>query len=143
MNTQKPLVLDANILIRAVLGRRVRQILRKYADRAEFCAPETCFAEAHKYVPGLARRKGMSVSETVSFMEELELLVRRVDQGLYRAYEQDARRRMERRDSDDWPVAALALLLRCPIWTEDQDFFGSGIAIWNTDLVELYLRQDS
>jgi hypothetical protein len=25
-------------------------------------------------------------------------------------------------------------------WTEDQDFFGSGIATWTTDRVELYLR---
>ena len=42
---------------------------------------------------------------------------------------------------DDWPVAAVALLLGLPIWTEDQDFFGSGIATWTTDRVELFLRE--
>jgi len=36
----RALVLDANILIRAVLGVRVRQILEKYADSALFFIPE-------------------------------------------------------------------------------------------------------
>jgi predicted nucleic acid-binding protein len=44
-------------------------------------------------------------------------------------------------DPDDWPIVAAALLLDLPIWTEDQDFFGSGIAIWTTDRVEIYLQQ--
>jgi hypothetical protein len=26
-----------------------------------------------------------------------------------------------------------------PIWTEDTDFFGCGVATWTTDRVELYL----
>jgi hypothetical protein len=28
-------------------------------------------------------------------------------------------------DSEDWPVLACALILDCPIWTEDRDFFGT------------------
>ena len=34
------LVLDANILIRAVLGSRVQGLLRKYAGQVEFRAPD-------------------------------------------------------------------------------------------------------
>jgi hypothetical protein len=26
------------------------------------------------------------------------------------------------------------------VWTEDQDFFGSGVATWSTNNIELYLR---
>jgi hypothetical protein len=37
---QRRLVLDANILIRAVLGRRVREVILDHADRAAFFAPE-------------------------------------------------------------------------------------------------------
>ncbi|WP_402468401.1 PIN domain-containing protein [Isoptericola aurantiacus] len=33
--------------------------------------------------------------------------------------------RIEKRDTDDWPFLAVALLLDCPVWTEDNDFFGS------------------
>jgi hypothetical protein len=38
------------------------------------------------------------------------------------------------------PVVAVAILLGIPIWTEEQDFFGSGVATWTTDPVELYLQ---
>ncbi|MCC6367466.1 MAG: nucleotide-binding protein, partial [Bryobacterales bacterium] len=44
-------------------------------------------------------------------------------------------------DEDDWPVLAAALALCCPIWTEDTDFFGCGVATWTTDRVELYLTK--
>ena len=52
-----------------------------------------------------------------------------------------ARQRIARRDEDDWPVLACALALDCPIWTEDTDFFGCGVATWTTDRVELYLER--
>jgi hypothetical protein len=39
MNGPKGLVLDANILIRAALGRRVREILEFYENVASFCSP--------------------------------------------------------------------------------------------------------
>ncbi len=31
-----------------------------------------------------------------------------------------------------------AMTLSCPMWTEDADFFGTGIATWTTDRIELY-----
>ena len=37
-------------------------------------------------------------------------------------------------------VVAVALLPNVPVWTEDRDFFGSGLATWTTDRVELYLQ---
>lgn len=46
------IVLDANILIRAVLGKRVRHIIEKYAaQRVRFFAPDIAFADAEKYLP--------------------------------------------------------------------------------------------
>jgi hypothetical protein len=38
-------------------------------------------------------------------------------------------------------VLAAGLALNCPIWTEDSDFFGTGIATWTTDRVELFLQR--
>ena len=46
--------------------------------------------------------------------------------------------RIDPRDPDDWPVLTCALLLNCPIWTDDSGFFGTGVATWKTALVELY-----
>lgn len=45
------IVLDANILIRAVLGVRVRRIITDHAVRAEFLAPEVAYADAERYLP--------------------------------------------------------------------------------------------
>lgn len=47
------LVLDANILIRAVLGSRVLGLLRKYARQVEFMAPDVAFQEAREHLPGI------------------------------------------------------------------------------------------
>ena len=40
------LVLDANVLMRAVLGKGTRALLAKYGDRSEFVAPDVAFDEA-------------------------------------------------------------------------------------------------
>jgi len=77
----------------------------------------------------------------LSMLGQVEGIVERVDRSLYEEYESTARGRVGTRDPEDWPVAAVALLLELPIWTEDQDFFGTGIATWTTDRVELYLRE--
>jgi predicted nucleic acid-binding protein len=68
-------------------------------------------------------------------------MVEPVDRSLYEDYEKLARERVLTRDADDWPIVAVALLLDFPISTEDQDFFGSGVATWTTDRVELFLRE--
>jgi hypothetical protein len=36
----RPLVIDANILIRAVLGVRVRALIERYSDSVAFCVAE-------------------------------------------------------------------------------------------------------
>ena len=46
----KSLVFDANILIPAVLGQRVRRILAHYAASISFFVPETGYAEAEKHL---------------------------------------------------------------------------------------------
>jgi predicted nucleic acid-binding protein len=74
-------------------------------------------------------------------LEQLKTLVRVVDADEYAALAATARRRLAGRDIDDWPVLAAALALNCPIWTEDADFFGAGVATWTTDRVELFLRE--
>jgi predicted nucleic acid-binding protein len=56
----KALVLDANILIRAVLGRRVRRLLESYADSTSFFIPDAAFAEAEEHLAALVvKRSGL------------------------------------------------------------------------------------
>ncbi len=48
MTDQKRLVLDANILLRAVFGVRVRALLEAYEDVASFYAPDIMFCRSPK-----------------------------------------------------------------------------------------------
>ena len=59
---------------------------------------------------------------------------------VYAVFESEARLRLRGRDETDWPVLARALGLACSIWTEDADFFGTGIAVWTTDRIEIFLK---
>lgn len=140
MTEPKRLVLDANILLRAVFGSKVRMLLEAYEDSASFYTPEICFHDARKYIAVLSETRKLDPAAGLLALDELARLVETVDASLYEAHEASARNRMRSRDVDDWPIAATALLFDCPIWTEDQDFFGSGIATWTTGNVELYLR---
>lgn len=141
MSSPRRIVLDANILLRALFGKRVRGILKSYEDSVEFYAPDVCLADARKYVPSVAARRAVDPALPGSVLNDLfRGLIQVVDCSLYEEFEEQARARISSRDVDDWPVVATALLLKAPIWTEDRDFFGSGIATWTSNKVELYLR---
>jgi predicted nucleic acid-binding protein len=135
------LVLDANILIRAVLGSRVLSLLRKYADQMEFLAPDTAFQEAREHLPRILERRNVQLAPAFAMLELVATLVQTIEIEAYSRFESVARERIGRRDEDDWPILASALALDCPIWTEDTDFFGCGVATWTTDRVELFLAQ--
>ena len=139
MTRQNRLVLDANILLRAAFGVRVRTILENFEDSANFYTPDIALADARKYVDALSIARKLDPSSGQLVLNHLMRIVQIVDRSLYEEYEV-ARERMRRRDLADWPIAATALLLECPIWTEDRDFFGSGIATWTTANIEVYLR---
>jgi predicted nucleic acid-binding protein len=135
------IVLDANILIRAVLGRRVRQLVDTYAAQGvRFFAPDVAFDDARKYLPPLLKKRGRLDVDVSASLEYLRQIVEPVDRELYVMFENEARERLRGRDEDDWPVLAAALGLACAIWTEDADFFGTGIAVWTTNRVEIFLR---
>ena len=80
--SHKAIVLDANILIRAVLGKRVRELLFEHAATVQFFASDVAYADARKYLPGLLEKRGVSSAA---------------------------------------------------------DFFGTGVAMWTSDRVVLYL----
>ena len=133
-------ILDANILIRAVLGKRVREILEAHSARVQFFAPDTAFAEVREHLPGILLKRAIDPEAALAVLAELAVVIGCIDDEICRPFETAARQRLQKRDEEDWPVLATALALECPIWTEDTDFFGTGVATWTTDRVELLLR---
>jgi len=137
--SNKAIVLDANILIRAVLGKRVRELIVSNAGAVQFFAPDVAYADARKYLPALLEKRGVNSEAALTVLDALESIVQPLELGVYSGLQAAALQRIAIRDADDWPVLACAMTIACPVWTEDADFFGTGIATWTTDRVELYL----
>lgn len=119
MSAKLGLVLDANILLRAVFGKKVRRILEANREDVLFCSPHECFQEALRHIPSISERRDIDSRVAFSNFESLTLLVESVDHPAYSAFREPARQRIARRDPDDWPVVAVSLMLQLPIWTED------------------------
>jgi predicted nucleic acid-binding protein len=136
--SKKTLVLDANILIRAVLGSRVRNLLIDNAGDIKFVAPDSAYAEARKYLPAILQKRGVLNHPAMEVLDLLVGIVEPMELAMYENFKETALKRIAVRDANDWPVLACAMALSCAVWTEDADFFGAGVATWTTDRVELY-----
>jgi predicted nucleic acid-binding protein len=118
-----------------VLGQRVA------VDDISFFVPETAYAEAEEHLAALATKRGSDPEKALATLRPMAELGTVAGLELYSAFEAEARRRLDARDPDDWPVLATALALGCPIWTEDTDFFGGGVATWTSASIDIFLAQ--
>ena len=127
--------------LRAVFGTRVNSILEFYEDSAQFSTPDVCVEDARRHILEIAASRRVPPADSESVLDKLaSKFLYVVDRSFYDEFEEPARARISARDISDWPVVATALLLNSPIWTEDKDFLGSGVATWTTRTIELYLR---
>lgn len=140
MTTVKYVVVDANILIRAVLGQKVRQLFVAFSDKVAFITPQVYVDDAYRYLPNLLLKRGVDPQQALLFLQELMTIIQVIDDVLLEDYQLFAKKLLRQRDENDWPILAVALLLNCPIWTEDQDFFGVGVATWTTANIGLFLE---
>jgi PIN domain len=83
MSDQKRLVLDANILLRAVFEARVRNLLETYEDSVLFYAPDVCFMDARRYIPSIAAKRCIDPAPGIAVLVQLSRLLEIVDRSLY------------------------------------------------------------
>lgn len=98
------------------------------------------FADARKYIPSNSEKRRIEPEPGIQVLDRLSRLIEVIDRTVDEEFEVSARERMIARDENDWPIVATSQLLKCPVWTEGRDFFGSGISTWTTETVDLYLR---
>lgn len=114
----------------------------------ELFLPERMWDETKVEVPrrvrAFARRRALesTVADrlTASCIEAVEANVVVLEEAVYSAIEEEARSR-SLRDPDDWPVVASALALRAGIWTNDNDFLGTGVPTWTTETLSSWLAR--
>lgn len=140
------LVVDTSVLVGDLLRAGGRARLGD--DRLELFLPEQMWAETHVALPrrvgAFARRRNLDSTvahELVALsIEAVEANVVVLDQAIYAAVEDEALARC--RDPTDWPVVASALALSAGIWTNDNDFLGTGLPTWTTQTLEMWLDRN-
>ncbi len=141
MSDSKALVLDANILLRGVLGDSVSSLLDRFSDSVDFYLPSVALSDARRHVAIRADNLHVDPAKLLNKLDQLEGLVHVIHDVDYGIHQVAASNRIRMRDLSDWPIVATCLLLDAPLWTEDRDFFGSGIATWTTNTVGVFLQE--
>jgi predicted nucleic acid-binding protein len=138
------LVVDTSVLVGELLRASGRERLAD--ERLDLFLPEQMWGEARVELPrriaAFVRRRGVdhSIGDelVVACLDAIEANIVVVDEAIYSPLEDEALAR-SMRDPADWPVVASALALKADIWTNDNDFLGTGIATWTTDTVKSWL----
>jgi predicted nucleic acid-binding protein len=123
------LAADANVLLSAVLGGRAKLVL-DHPQISEIFTAAVTLGEVEEYAAELARRKRLSLDVVLMAVATLPVTV--VDSTAYEDSIAEARRRIGRRDPDDVDILALAIHLRIPVWSNDNDFTGVGVEWFTT-----------
>ena len=134
-----PLFVDANILVRFTVGRAPEQ-----ADdlRARGVQLATTEAQAHEAERVLQHVFGLSGERAAEEMRDTLAGMQLYHSPTYRTHEATARARIHYKNMRDWPILAAAISENSAIWTDDRDFFGTGVPTWTTRNVK-YLTVSS
>lgn len=123
------LVLDANIMVSALIGRSFSLIEGLVENGVELFATDAQIAETRKTLAG----RPNATSEWVeNLLTLLATAVEILPAELYEIHESRARRRLHLRGQPDWPVLAASYETEASVWSHDKDFFGSGAPVWST-----------
>jgi hypothetical protein len=101
MMSSRIIVLDANILIRAILGNKVRTLITTHVETIDFFTPDVCLADAQKYLPILLEKRSIPVQPALKLLECLERLLHILEESVYSTMEEEARQRIKSRDIND------------------------------------------
>lgn len=108
---------DSNVLLSAIVGKAASRV---FHSELLVVTTEDNAAEVREYLPEFAKRYGVSEE---SLLEAFELLpIEVLGKRQYSTHLFEARSLLAERDADDVPLAALALKLGIPIWSNDRDF---------------------
>jgi predicted nucleic acid-binding protein len=138
------LVVDTSVVVGELLRRAGRERLGD--ARLELFLPEQMWSEVQIELPrriaAFVRRRSLAVAVGDQLAQlclaAIEANIVVLEEAIYSAIEDEARARAVR-DPTDWPVVAAALALSASIWTNDNDFLGTGVATWTTETLQAWL----
>lgn len=114
------LVIDANIVLSALLGGAARAII--FSGRFSLYSTQRTLFEVERYLPRLTEKLKQAEQDVLRAFELLPIIACQPSE--YDSHMERAYLLIGGRDPKDTDVLALGLKLNCPIWTEDEDFEG-------------------
>lgn len=123
------LVVDANIMVGALLGRSFPLFVALLERQVEVLAPVPVLIETGEKI---RRDRRLVEGEAERRLTDLLDVVMPLPVEQFADHEQAARERLQPHSQSDWPLLAAAMALEADIWTADRDLFGTGVALWAT-----------
>jgi predicted nucleic acid-binding protein len=111
-----------------VEGRAARRVLQKTGFLV--VTTEENIAEVVKYLPKFVNRSGLSEETLRHILAALPIEI--FAKSAYTTHIFEARSLLGERDPDDVPLAALALKLNIPVWSNDRDFDNFPTGVYST-----------
>ena len=112
------IIVDANILISALLGGKSRFIL--FDPKFEFITTQFTLQEVEKYISFISKKSGISESEISEAINLIPLTV--ISRNKYKKFIKESTKIMMDIDKNDIEILALYLKERTYLWSEDKDF---------------------
>jgi hypothetical protein len=132
MTTDFPrLVLDANIMVSALLGRSFPILVALLERGVAMFAPLQQLAETRTVL----ERRNLPAEWIDAQMHRLSEVVIPLHPALLDKHRAKALSRLGARGEPDWPVLAGCYETAGAAWSHDRDLFGSGTAIWSTKVL--------
>ena len=119
---------DSNIILSAAIGKSALRVFR--STDLHVVTTEFNIDEVRQYLPVLAEKYGLP-----ELVAETQLLVLPLDvqpASEYGYHLKQAREYLTDRDEDDIHLAALALMLKIPVWSNDKDLHVLPLKVYST-----------
>lgn len=123
------LVTDTNILVRCSQGRASERVTFLLTNGAELLTTDRNVDELIGVLRGVF---GFSEDHAVDKAVEVARPFGIVFAETYEGERSRALARLGLGGQSDWPVLAASLALNVAVWSEDTDFFGTGVPTWTT-----------
>ena len=128
------LVVDANVLVRMVVGKRAAADAERAVRRGvELMTTVKQLDEASGVLGGVF---SLAPDEIVRELLGVAEIMAITDAEAYSAHRGEAMLRLRLKSAGDWPILATAMAFGAAIWSDDRDFFGTGVPVWSSNNID-------
>lgn len=112
------IVVDANIILSALLGGKPSKIL--FDGRFKFVTTRFTVKEVRKYFPSLGKKLGVSKGKLLTLLNKLPLQV--YGRDFYKDKLKESQKLIAQVDKKDVEILALTLKFKAYLWSQDKHF---------------------